>query len=74
MFGLPYVLENGCELKACLRMSPLKLNMSQPSEMFIAREIMHKFWQYQIQRFCIDHYFEFLKSDTAYCFAYISAL
>ena len=33
---------NGFELEACLRMSPLKWDMSQPSKMFIGREIVHK--------------------------------
>ena len=33
---------NWFELQACLRMSPLKWDVSQPSKMFIAREIMHE--------------------------------
>ena len=65
----------GFELEACLRMSPLKCDMSQPYKMFIAREIMHKSWRYQTQRIDIrlTFYFKFLKSDSPYCFAYISA-
>ena len=42
---------NGFELEACLRMSPSKWDMSQPSKMFIARKIMHKLRRYQIQRY-----------------------
>ena len=33
---------NEVELEACLKMSSLKSDMSQPFKMFIAREIMHK--------------------------------
>ena len=44
---------NGFDLKTCLRMSPLKWDMSQPSEMFIAREIKHKSRWYQISRLLI---------------------
>ena len=44
---------NGFELKTCLRMSPLKWDMSQPSEMFIAREIKHESRWYQISRLFI---------------------
>ena len=43
----------GFDLKTCLRMSPLKWDMSQPSEMFIAREIKHKSRWYQISRLFI---------------------
>ena len=39
---------NVFDLKACLRMSPLKWDMSQPSEMFVAREILQKLRRYQI--------------------------
>ena len=48
IFGLPYVLQNGFELNACLRKSPLKWNMFQPSQMFIDRKILHKLQQNQI--------------------------
>ena len=44
---------NGFELKTCLRMSPLKLDMSQPSEMVIAREIKHGLRWYLISRLFI---------------------
>ena len=44
---------NGFDLKTCLRMSPLKWDMSQPSEMFIAREIKHESRWYQISRLFI---------------------
>ena len=47
--------------------------MSQSSKIFIAREIMHKSRQYQISRYQIINNFKFLKSDTPFCFAYISA-
>ena len=42
--------------------------------MYIGREIKHESRQYQISRYKIVHYFKFLKSNIAYCFAYISAL
>ena len=64
---------NWVELEACMRMSALKCDMSQPSKIFIARENMHKSQQYQISRYQIVNDFKFLKSDTPYCFAYISA-
>ena len=64
---------NRFELEACLRMPPLKWDMSQPPKMFIAKEIMHKSRRYHIQRYKMDPYLTFLKSDTPYCFAYISA-
>ena len=38
IFWPHYVVKNGFELGACLRMSPLKWDMSQPSKMFIARD------------------------------------
>ena len=44
---------NGFELNTRLRMSPLKWDMSQPSEMFIAREIKHESRWYQISRLFI---------------------
>ena len=44
---------NWFELKTCLRMSHLKWDMSQPSEMFIAREIKHESRWYQISRLFI---------------------
>ena len=48
--------------------------MFQSSKIFIAREIMHKSRQYQISRYqIINNFKKFLKSDTPYCFAYISA-
>ena len=45
---------NGFELNTRLRMSPLKWDMSQPSEMFIAREIKHESRWYQILRLFIE--------------------
>ena len=44
------IYRNGFELEACLRKSPLKPDMSRPSKIFLAREIMHKSWRYRIQR------------------------
>ena len=69
IFLLPYVLQ---KWDWTLNM-PLKWDMSQSSKIFIAREIMHKSRQYQISRYYIIDNFKFLKSDTPYCFAYISA-
>ena len=43
------------------------------SKMVIARKIMNKSWRYHISRYQIIHHFKFLKSDTPYHFAYISA-
>ena len=45
--------------------------MSQPSKMFVAREMLQTSARYQLQRYQIDHYFKFVKSDTPYCFTYI---
>ena len=46
LFWLPYIYRNGFELSACpISMSSLKWDVSKPSKMLIAREIMHKFWQ-----------------------------
>ena len=67
------IYRNGFELEACLRMSPLKSDMSRPSKIFIAREIMDKSWRYRIQRNEYDFYLKFLKSDNPYWFAYILA-
>ena len=47
--------------------------MSQPSKMFIAKETLHKSWQYQISRRQIFQYSNILKSDTPFHFTYISA-
>ena len=52
-FGSLMLYRNGFELKTCLIMSPLKWDMSQPSEMFIAREIKHESRWYQISRLFI---------------------
>ena len=41
-------------------MPPLKWDISQASEMFLAKEIMHKLLRYQIQQYWIDHYLKFL--------------
>ena len=57
-FGSLILYRNWFQLQACLRMSPFKWDIFQPSKMFIAREIMNKF----------------LKSDTQYCLAHNSAL
>ena len=52
-FGSLMLYWNGFDLKTCLRMSPLKWDMPQPSEMFIAREIKHESRWYQISRLFI---------------------
>ena len=52
------IYRNWFELEACLRMSPLKWDISQPSKMFIAREMLHKSRQYQIYRYHIDQILE----------------
>ena len=36
------------ELQTCLKMSPLNLDVSQPPKIFIAKENIHKSWQYLI--------------------------
>ena len=69
-FGSLMLYRNEFELETLLNMSPLKSYVYQPPKTFIAREIIHKFRQYQISRYKIVHYF---KSYTPYCFAYISA-
>ena len=74
--GLLMFYRNGfyLEAEACLRMSTLKSEMSQPFKIFIAIEIMHKYWRYRIQRNQYELYLKFLKSYNPYCFACISAL
>ena len=67
------IYKNEFDLEACPRMSPLKWDMSQPPNMFIAREIMYKSRQYPIQRRWIVYDFHLLTSDTPNCFAYTSA-
>ena len=47
--------------------------MSQPSKMFIARETLHKSWQYQISRHQFFQFSNILKSYTPFYFTYISA-
>ena len=48
IFRLLMFYRNGFELEACL---PLKSDMSQPSKLIIAIEMMHTSWRYQIQRY-----------------------
>ena len=73
IFWLRYVVQKWVWNKTCLRMSPLRWDISQAPKIFIAREIMHKSRRHQIKRYWIVHYFKFLKSDIPNCFAYTSA-
>ena len=71
-FSSLLLYRDGIEPETCLRMSPLKWDISQPSKMVIDREFMYESQWYQISKCQIAHYFQYLKSDTPYCFAYIS--
>ena len=71
-FSSLLLYRDGIEPETCLRMSPLKWDISQPSKMVIDREFMYESQWYQISKYQIAHYFKYLKSDTPYCFAYIS--
>ena len=62
---------NWFALETCLRMSPFKWDLSQPSKMFIAKEILSKNGGI---RFKDTRLIKFLKFDTQYWFAYNSAL
>ena len=50
-FGSVMLYRKGVEYKTCLRMSPLRWDISQPSKIFIAREFMHKSRRYQMKRY-----------------------
>ena len=59
LFSFLHIYRRGFDLSACLiSMSSLKWDRSQPSKMFIARETMHKSWQYQISRHKIFQIFK----------------
>ena len=49
-FGSVMLYRKGVEYKTCLRMSPLRWDISQPPEIFLARKIMHKSRWSQIKR------------------------
>ena len=55
--GSLMLYRHGFELQICLRMSPLKRhNISQPSKMFIVKEIMQMSRQHQFLRYKIVHF------------------
>ena len=60
---------NRFELETCLKMSALKLNMHQPSNMFIAREFINKLRQYQILDCSL---FQILEILYLYCLAFLA--
>ena len=50
-FASLMLYRNGFEPETCQRKSPWKWDVSQPSKIFIAREIMNKSGRYQISRY-----------------------